>query len=531
MRNTVLIGLPGSGKSSVGRRLAEILGYPFFDTDEILESRYETSISDLFRTRGEGWFREVESSLVAQLTRKPSGVLATGGGVVVRDANLARLRQWGWLVALVAPPELLAQRLGPAEHLPLVSKDNPAASLARLWTERAPRYLSADLVVDVSALDVDEIVRKILSFLADREQSAIPVRTPAASYTVYVGIGTLGLIGHNAATEGLSGRGAIVTTPALDRRYGDVLRDALRAAGIRPATFVLPAGEAAKSWATVGRLYGLLLQEGLDPSSALFALGGEELGDAAGFVAATYMRGIPLVHIPATLLAQLDSCVGGKVAINHPKAKNLIGAWHHPRFVLVDVSLATTAGTRSLRAGLAEAVKYAVIVDAGLLGFLENQLDALLALDPGTLSDLVLRCLSLKAQIVGQDEHESGPRLLLNYGHTFAHALEAATAYRRFSHGEAVAIGMTLAARLGVSLGLTDRDLVRRQTALLHRIGLPTHFSGVAAQRVLEALLHDKKRKGGRLRFVIPCAPGTGQVVDDVPAELVAKVLYSPPSP
>ncbi|MDR7475847.1 MAG: 3-dehydroquinate synthase [Armatimonadota bacterium] len=529
MRNIALVGLPGSGKSSVGRRLAEILGYPFFDTDELIETRYETSISDLFRTRGESWFRDVEASLVAQLTQKPRGVLATGGGVVVRDSNLVRLRQWGWVIALVAPPELLAQRLGPADHLPLVSRENPTASLARLWAERSPKYLSADLVVDVSTPEVDDIVRRILCFLAEREESAIPVKTPAASYDVYVGSGTLGLIGHHAAAAGLTGRVAVVTTPSLDRRHGDVLREALRAAGLQPATFLLPAGEAAKSWSTVGRLYGLLLQEGLDSGSALFALGGEELGDAAGFVAATYMRGIPLVHIPATLLAQLDSCVGGKVAINHPRAKNLIGAWHHPRLVLVDVSLAKEAGLRSLRAGLAEAVKYAIISDASLLAFLEERLEALLELDPHTLSDLVLRCLTLKARIVGQDEHEVGPRLLLNYGHIFAYALEAATGYRRFSHGEAVAIGMTLAARLGLRLGLTDRELLRRQTDLLHRVGLPTHFSGVAPARVLEALLRDKKRKGGRLRLVVPCAPGMGQVVEDVHVELVAEILGTAP--
>jgi 3-dehydroquinate synthase len=531
VRNIVLVGLPGSGKSSVGRRLAEILGYPFFDTDEMIENRYETPITDLFRTRGEAWFRDVEEGVVARVTRKPRGVLATGGGVVVREANLARLRQWGWIVALVAPPELLAQRLGPADHLPLVSRDNPAASLARLWAERSSKYLSADLVVDVSAAHVDDIVQQILRFLAEREQSAIRVQVPGGPYTVYVGVGNLGLLGHNATVAGLSGRAALVTTPALDRRYGDVAREALRAAGLRPATFLLPAGEPAKDWSTVGRLYGRLLQEGLDSTSPVFVLGGEELGDAAGFVAATYMRGIPLVHIPATLLAQLDSCVGGKVAINHPKAKNLIGAWHHPRFVLVDVSLAAASGVRSLRAGLAEAVKYAMVADAELLEFLENRLEALLQPDPRALSDLVFRCLALKARIVSQDEHESGPRLLLNYGHTFAYALEAATGYRRFSHGEAVAIGMTLAARLAVSLGLADESLLERQTRLLYRIGLPTHFSGVAPTSVLDALLHDKKRRAGRLRFVVPCGPGRGQVVDDVPVELVARTLGLQPSP
>lgn len=525
MRNVVLVGLPGTGKSSVGRRLAEILGWPFFDTDELIEARYETSIPDLFRQRGESFFRDVEEALVARLARQASGVLATGGGVVVRDANLERLRAWGWIVALVAPPEVLAQRLGTADHLPLVAQDDPAASLARLWAERASRYLSADLVVDASTADIDDIVRQILAFLAQREELQINVRTPSATYPAYVGVGTLGLLGHHATELGCTGLAALLTTPALDRRFGDPLRETLRAAGLKPTTVLLPPGEAAKTWSTVGRLYGRLLHEGLDPTSTLFAFGGEELGDAAGFLAATYMRGLSLVHVPATLLAQLDSCVGGKVALNHPKAKNLIGTLHHPRLVLVDVSVPSRFGLRSLRAGLAEAVKYAIIADALLLQFLEERLEDLLRADPAALRDLVVRCLSLKAGIVAADEQGSGPRLLLNYGHTFGHALETATAYHRFSHGEAVAIGMTLEAKLGCALGLTDPEVLRRQTDLLRRIGLPTHFSGVASNKLLEALLRDKKRRAGRLRFALPSRAGSGQVVEDVPLELVERVL------
>lgn len=525
MRNLVLVGLPGTGKSSVGRRLAEILGWPFYDTDEMIETRYETPISDLFRQRGESFFRDAEEALVARLTRTASGVLATGGGVVVRESNLRRLRDWGWLVALVAPPEVLAQRLGAANHLPLVAHDNPAASLARLWTERASRYLSADLVLDVSTADVDEIVRQILTFLAQREELEIVVRTASTAYSVYVGVGNLGLLGHHASTLSPPELAALLTTPALDRRFGDALREALRAAGFKPTTILLPPGEVAKTWSTAGRLYGRLLQEGFDPTSTIFAFGGEELGDAAGFVAATYMRGLPLIHVPATLLAQLDSCVGGKVALNHPKAKNLIGTFHHPRLVLVDVAIPPRFGLRSLRAGLAEAVKYALIADSGLLQFLEDHLDQLLSADPAALRDLVVRCLSLKARIVGADEHGSGPRLLLNYGHTLAHALEAATGYHRFSHGEAVAIGMTLEAKLACTLGLAHPDLLRRQTELLRRIGLPTHPSGVAANKILEALFRDKKRRAGRLRFALPSQPGSGQIVDDVPARVVEQVL------
>jgi len=530
VRNIALIGLPGTGKSSVGRRLAEILGWPFLDTDELIESRYEASIHDLFRSRGESAFRDIEATLLAKLTRSGRGVLATGGGVVVRESNLARLRQWGWVIALVARPEVLAQRLGSADHLPLVASDNPASSLARLWAERAPKYLSADLVLETSTLDVDDIVRRILGFLAEREELEISVSTASTKYPVRIGVGNLGLIGYHTLFTGCTGLAALVTTPSLDRRFGDSVRESLRAAGLKPTTFLLPSGELAKAWSTVGRLYGRLLQEGVDPSCAVLAFGPEELGDAAGFVAATYMRGIPLLRLPTGLLAQLDSCIGGKVALNHPRAKNLIGTLHHPRLVLVDVSLASYPGLRALRAGLAEAVKYAVIADPTLLEFLEASLNALLQADPTALRELIARCLAIKARIVSADEHGEGPRLALNYGHTFAHALETATAYRRFPHGEAVAIGMTLEARLGCVLGITDPQVLERQTDLLRRIGLPTHFSGVAPAKLLDALLQDKKRRNGRLRFALPTRPGSFQLLDDVPPRVLQQLL-NPDSP
>jgi 3-dehydroquinate synthase len=250
-----------------------------------------------------------------------------------------------------------------------------------------------------------------------------------------------------------------------------------------------------------------------------------------GFLAATYMRGIPIVHLPTTLVAQLDSCIGGKVALNHVRAKNLIGLLHHPRLAVADVQAARASGARSIRAGLAEAVKCAVIADAELFGFLEEQAGSLLEAEGRRLAELVAWCLRIKVRFVEEDELGEGRRMLLNYGHTFGYAIEASTGFRRYTHGEAVAIGMTLAARVAAAMGLAPATLEARQTTLLRRFGLPCDFSGVATARLVEALWRDKKRQGEHLRFVLPVGIGQGEVRSDVPIELVARVLREHSTP
>lgn len=523
MRSIALIGMPATGKSAVGRQLALVLGLPFFDTDEMIESREDAPIAEIFETRGEAYFRELEQALISEVTGQ-RGVVATGGGVVEREDNMQALRAWGWIVALVAAPEVLARRVGSADQWPLL-KGGVVENLKRLWMRREPKYRAADLVVDVADEDVSEVVRRILRFLAEREPTAtVSVRPRSAPpYRAVVGEGIRGLTGYLAREAGLSGRAAVLAPPAAARAYGTQLCDALQGAGFSPALIEIPAGESAKTWESAGRLVDRLVQEQIDRTGCLVALGGEETIDVGGFLAAIYMRGLPIVHVPTTLAAQLDTCIGGKVALNHLRAKNLIGLLYHPRLAIVDVEIARAGGARSLRAGLAEAVKYGAIADAGLFGFLEERAGDLLGGEG--LADLVARCLGIKAGIVEEDEEGVGRRMLLNYGHTFAYAIEASTGFRRYTHGEAVAIGMTLAARVGLAMGLTDPTLEARQTALLRRFGLPCDFSGVAAAQLVEALWRDKKKQGTRLRFVLPTEIGRGEVRGDVPIDLVARVL------
>jgi len=353
----------------------------------------------------------------------------------------------------------------------------------------------------------------------------IAVQLGARSYAVLVGPDLLARVGSECARLGLGRRVAVVTQAPVGVHAGRVA-ESLGAAGFEAALVQVPDGEAAKSLEEAARLWDAFLAHGLDRSSAVVAVGGGVVGDLAGFAAATYMRGIALVQVPTTLLAQVDAAVGGKVAVNHPRAKNLIGAFHQPRLVLADPETLATLPEREYRAGLAEVVKTGAALSAELFALLEGRVAGLRDRDPALLEAVVGACCAEKATIVQQDEREeSGLRMLLNYGHTVGHALEALGGYRRWLHGEAVAIGLAAAARLAVRLGLTDAGTAERQVALLRALGLPTRFEGPEPRAVWEAIQHDKKARGGRVPFVLLKALGRAEVCLDVPAGAVLAVL------
>ncbi len=346
------------------------------------------------------------------------------------------------------------------------------------------------------------------------------------SYPILIGRGLLPKVGAELARLGLGERVAIVAQPPVATRYGAVVRERLAAAGFRPLLIEVPDGEAAKTLAQAQALWDAFLDAGLDRTSAAVAVGGGAVGDLAGFAAAAFMRGLPWVQVPTTLLAQVDASVGGKVAINHPRAKNLVGAFHQPRLVLIDPETLATLPDREFRAGLAEVIKCGAALSAELFAVLETRLEAILARDPEALETVIAACCELKATIVEQDEREeSGLRMLLNYGHTVGHALESLGGYTDLLHGEAVAVGMVLAARLAGRLGLTERETVERQVALIRAAGLPVAFSTSSPGEVVEALRHDKKARGGRVPFVLLKALGHAEVCFDVPVEVVREVL------
>ena len=344
----------------------------------------------------------------------------------------------------------------------------------------------------------------------------IPVELGARSYSIVVETDALAKVGDHVRPLGLGSRMALVSDPVIRKLYGEVVTESLRTAGFTVTAIDVPVSESAKTLATAEACWDALLAAGLDRSSTVLALGGGAVGDVAGFVAATYMRGMNLVQLPTTVLAQVDASIGGKTAVDHPRAKNLIGAFHQPRLVVVDPAAVRSLPEREFRSGLAEMVKHGIVLDAEYFDDMERSAAALLARDPATLERLIGGSCRLKADVVARDEREAELRAVLNYGHTIGHALEAATGFDRWTHGEAVSLGIVAEARLARRLGLTDAATVGRQERLLAALGLPTRVAAVDLDAVIGAIARDKKGRDGRIPFVLAPRIGTFRLVYDV---------------
>lgn len=343
------------------------------------------------------------------------------------------------------------------------------------------------------------------------------------SYSIVIGSE---LLGKPDSFAGLPRAAAalIVTNSMVAPLYQADLVHALGAHYAKVHCVVLPDGEQYKTWETLNLIFDCLLQHGCDRNTVLFALGGGVIGDMTGFAAASYMRGVPFVQVPTTLLAQVDSSVGGKTAINHPLGKNMIGAFYQPAKVICDLNTLATLPTRELSAGLAEVIKYGPITDMTFLDWIEGNLDALLARDRIALAYAVKRSCEIKAAVVGADERESGLRAILNFGHTFGHAIEAGMGYGAWLHGEAVGCGMVMAAHLSQRLGLIDTGFVQRLTTLIARAGLPTVAPQLGVERYMALMRVDKKAEGGQIKFVVIDKPGSA-VMQKAPDALVAEVI------
>jgi 3-dehydroquinate synthase len=344
------------------------------------------------------------------------------------------------------------------------------------------------------------------------------------SYPIHVGPGLL--TRAELIVEKLrQPRAAIVTNSTVGPLYLAPLARALQAQGVEVVTITLADGEAHKNWETLNRIFDELAAHHCERGTALIALGGGVIGDLAGFAAAVYQRGVPYIQVPTTLLAQVDSAVGGKTAINHPAGKNMIGAFYQPLAVISDTDTLGTLPPRELSAGLAEVIKYGLIRDREFFDWLEQNIARLVNREPEPLAYAIVRCCAAKAEIVALDERETGPRALLNFGHTFGHAIEAATGYGAWLHGEAVAAGMRLAALLSQRLGLITTDDVRRMNAVLTAAGLRGAAPALGLERYLELMGHDKKVEGGRIRFVLLKRIGEAFVSGEVPRAALADVL------
>lgn len=332
------------------------------------------------------------------------------------------------------------------------------------------------------------------------------------SYPIHIGNGVLDLPQLYAPCVSSGGMAAIVTNEVVAPLYLERARRALESCGVRCVAIVLPDGEQHKQWQTLDRVVDALLAARCDRQTPIVALGGGVIGDLAGFAAAVYQRGVPFIQVPTTLLAQVDSAVGGKTAINHARGKNMIGAFHQPRAVISDIAALGTLPERELRAGLAEVIKHGLILDAQFVSWLEANIDRLRARDGAALEHAVRRCCELKASVVEQDEREAGLRAILNYGHTFGHAIETGTGYGTWLHGEAIGAGMVMAAELSARLGLVGDEAAARVRSLVERAGLPVKGPDMPLERYLALMAVDKKASAGKLNFVLLEAIGRASV-------------------
>jgi len=344
------------------------------------------------------------------------------------------------------------------------------------------------------------------------------------SYPVYIGSGPLAQTGSYLRGRGFAGRLVVITDTAVNKLYGAVLGKALEADGFQVSTLEVPPGEAQKSLERAGKLYLALTGVSAERTTPILALGGGVVGDLAGFVAATYQRGVPLVQLPTTLLAQVDSSVGGKVAVDHGQLKNMIGAFYQPAMVIADTGTLMSLPEEELKNGLAEVIKSAAIRDGAFFAFLEENIDKINSLDADVLEEIVYRSVSIKAEVVAKDELDMGLRRILNYGHTIGHAVESAADFR-IKHGQAVAIGMVAAARIANKLGRLGQGEVNRLRVLIGQAGLPTEVPNLDVEKIMRSMQHDKKVRGGRVKFVLLKSIGDAVVTDDVAPSLIKEVL------
>jgi shikimate kinase/3-dehydroquinate synthase len=591
LSSLILTGFMGSGKTAVGRAVAARLGRPFVDMDTLIKERTGRAIADIFAQEEEAHFRQLEAALCRELAAEQGLVIATGGWALGPADNRATMARTGLIVCLTATgPELIRRLAGQTER-PLLMGDDWQLHLERLLTSRQATYRQIPLQVDTTRLSPDEVADRVLrlwgAFRETGPPHVVPVTAPGGGYQVLIGHGLLDRLGalmaalgpplgpprgtggkqvhyspqvegkqahYSPQAEGkqahhspqVGGKQAhysppqaggteggpivVVSDENVGPLYGSRVIEAVGQAG--NSTYI-PAGEEHKTLDTLRRLYDQLLNAGLDRSGTVVALGGGVVGDVAGFAAATFMRGVRLVQVPTTLLAMVDSSVGGKTGVDLPQGKNLVGAFKQPALVVADPDTLRTLPAVELQAGLAEVVKHGIIGDKGLFAELENSGFGIRHSSPppwgaaerdSSLTHLIARAVKVKQNVVEADPFEEGRRAVLNLGHTFGHALEKCSGYQ-LKHGQAVAVGLVAAARVGAGLGICEDELPTRVTALLQKLGLPTNYREMTPEALWAAMATDKKRHGQRLRFVLPEAIGRVIVTDQVPKKLVLEVL------
>lgn len=541
--NIYLTGFSGSGKTTVGKQVAAMTGWTYRDTDDEIVAATGRAIEDIFREDGEAAFRKLERSVLESVSEGERQVVSTGGGIVVDERNRRTMDATGIIVCLEARADTIYRRLsGPEEThdeqvvRPLLQDSDPLRRIISLKSERQALYALAHWTVHTDELSITEAAsevvraRDICSNRANNTSSqdadlAATVRTSSGDYPVWVGWGLSHTVGERIKAL-IDPGAAYVITDNFVHRHARTVQMSMEAVGIPSHIFVMESGERHKSLDTLTHIYRWLAERKAERRHLIVAVGGGVVGDVAGYAAATYLRGMPVVQAPTTLVAMMDAAVGGKTAVDLPQGKNLVGAFKQPEFVLADVEALSTLPERALVSGWAEAIKHALILDEPLLRVFEENADSVRSLEPETASDALRRSVAIKADVVSRDERETlGIRALLNYGHTTAHALEAVTGYERYLHGEAVSIGMMAAANISNRMGMLSDDEVDRQRSVLEAYELPLKYRDADPMAIRDAMSMDKKTVGGRIRWVLLDGIGKAVTRSDVPPEYIDQAL------
>jgi 3-dehydroquinate synthase len=525
-------GFMASGKSRIGRAVADRLQRPFVDTDSLIAERAGKTISEIFTTDGEAAFRKMERDLIEEIAREETPkIVALGGGALTQAPILECIRHSGMLVRLWATPEVLSERIGRKATRPLMAGLPPEERLKKIremLEEREQYYSHADFSVESSNdFSEDHVVERVVALLKFWDASALHVETRAGDrYPIFIGKNLIANISN--LLEGLRlapSHAFLICTDTTIAKAQSNLLNALRIQAGQCPIFKFRAGEINKNLNSLNQLYTYMLRRHFSRRTCLLQFSGGVVGDMAGFGAATYQRGVPFIQIPTTLLSMVDSSVGGKVAVNHPEGKNMIGAFYQPRAVLCDLDTLSTLPPEEYLAGLAEVVKYGVIYDEPFFHFMEENIEKIKNRDLEVLSRLIHRSCEIKAEVVGIDEKETGLRAILNYGHTFGHAIEKLHHYE-FSHGIAVSLGMRVAGRLSTLTQRWSAAEETRQNSLLDALGFPG-TSAVDAQSAWDVMGIDKKVEKDKRVYILPTKIGTVEKATSVNENLVHQAWAS----
>ena len=539
--NIFLTGFSGSGKTDVGKYVAAKMQRSFVDLDIEISKFANMSIEEIFSVKGEVTFRQIETEILAKISASDNQVISTGGGIVEKDQNHQIMNSTGTIICLETTPETICSRLEKqysndtnATHRPMLSAGYTLENIKDLKQRRQHMYAKAHWTVHTDCLSIGQVSEEVerayrlldngSRFAEDSLLSSV-VRTSSGDCPIWVGWDILPSIGSRLKSISSSNQAFIICDDGT-KKFAEIAERSLQDSGISVEVRSIHPGETSKTLQVASDLYGWLGSFHAERNNPIIAVGGGVVGDISGFVAATYLRGMPFIQVPTSMLAMMDASIGGKTAVDMPHGKNLVGSFHQPKFVIVDVKTLIDLPKRHLSAGWAEAIKHGFILDKELVFDFERNAPALMNLEREITTEIVKRSIAIKSEIVSLDEHETlGKRILLNYGHTIGHAIEFAGGFSRYLHGEAVSIGMVAAANISMRKGLLTKDEVKRQISLQKMMGLPVKFSGLEVDEIQRAMLSDKKSKDKQINWVLLSGLGNAVVDNEVDSNLVSEII------